>query len=72
MTARQRRYAMIKELSDRQREMRENFAVEFQVGLWMIDNDLIYQLEEYPVYTDRVRGEGIYVDEDFYLNQIYL
>ena len=72
MTARERRYAMIKELSDRRRETRENFAAEFQVSLRTIDNDLIYLSEEYPVYTDRGRGGGIYVDKDFHLNQRYL
>ena len=72
MTARQRRYAIIKELSDRRRETRENFAAEFQVSLRTIDNDLIYLSEEYPVYTDRGRGGGIYVDKDFHLNQRYL
>ena len=63
---------MIKELSDRRRETRENFAAEFQVSLRTIDNDLIYLSEEYPVYTDRGRGGGIYVDKDFHLNQRYL
>ena len=72
MTARERRYAMIKELSDRRRETRENFAAEFQVSLRTIDNDLIYLSQEYPIYTDRGRGGGIYVDKDFHLNQRYL
>lgn len=72
MTARQRRHAMIKELSDRRRETRGNFAAEFQVSLRTIDNDLIYLSQEYPIYTDRGRGGGIYVDKDFYLNQRYL
>ena len=72
MTARERRYAMIKELSDRRRETRENFAAEFQVSLRTIDNDLIYLSQEYPVYTERGRGGGIYVDKDFCLNQRYL
>ena len=72
MTARQRRHVMIKKLSDRRRETRENFAAEFQVSLRTIDNDLVYLSEEYPVYTDRGHGGGIYVDKDFYLNQRYL
>ena len=72
MTARQRRHVMIKELNDRRRETRGNFAAEFQVSLRTIDNDLVYLSEEYPVYTDRGRGGGIYVDKDFYLNQRYL
>ena len=72
MTARERRYAMIKELSDRRKETRENFAAEFQVSLRTIDNDLVYLSEEYPVYTDRGHGGGIYVDKDFHLNQRYL
>ena len=72
MTARERRHVMIKELSDRRRETRGNFAVEFQVSLRTIDNDLIYLSQEYPIYTDRGRGGGIYVDKDFYLNQRYL
>lgn len=63
---------MIKELSDRRKGTRENFAVEFQVSLRTIDNDLIYLSQEYPVYTERGRGGGIYVDKDFYLNQRYL
>ena len=72
MTARERRHVMIKELSDRRRETRGNFAVEFQVSLRTTDNDLIYLSQEYPIYTDRGRGGGIYVDKDFYLNQRYL
>ena len=72
MTARQRRHVMIKELSDRRRETRGNFAVEFQVSLRTIDNDLIYLSQEYPIYTERGRGGGIYVDKDFHLNQRYL
>ena len=63
---------MIKELSDRRKGTSENFAVEFQVSLRTIDNDLIYLSQEYPVYTERGRGGGIYVDKDFYLNQRYL
>ena len=63
---------MIKELSDRRRETRENFAVEFQVSLRTTDNDLMYLSQEYPIYTERGRGGGIYVDKDFYLNQRYL
>ena len=35
-------------------------------------NDLIYLSQEYPVYTERGRNGGIYVDKDFYLNQRYL
>ena len=72
MTARERRHVMIKELSDRRRETRENFAVEFQVSLRTTDNDLMYLSQEYPIYTERGRGGGIYVDKDFYLNQRYL
>ena len=63
---------MIKELSDCRKGTRENFAVEFQVSLRTTDNDLIYLSQEYPIYTDRGRGGGIYVDKDFYLNQRYL
>ena len=63
---------LIKNRNDRRRETRGNFAAEFQVSLRTIDNDLIYLSQEYPIYTDRGRGGGIYVDKDFHLNQRYL
>ena len=72
MTAGERRRAILERLCVRRRDTRGNLAFEFGVSRRTIDNDLVYLSEEYPVYTDRGRGGGIYVDKDFYLNQRYL
>lgn len=72
MTAGERRRAILERLCVRRRDTRGNLAFEFGVSRRTIDNDLIYLSEEYPVYTERGRNGGIYVDKDFYLNQRYL
>lgn len=72
MTASERRNAILEVLCQRRFETVENLAFEFDVSGRTIRNDVLILSCDYPIYTAKGNGGGIYVDEKFRLGKSYL
>ena len=72
MTANERRNAILEVLCQRRFDTVENLAFEFDVSGRTIRNDILILSCEYPIYTAKGNGGGIYVDEKFKLGKSYL
>lgn len=72
MTANERRNAILEVLCLRRFDTVENLAFEFDVSGRTIRNDILILSCEYPIYTAKGNGGGIYVDEKFKLGKSYL
>lgn len=72
MSANERRRAIIEAMCERRYDTRENLAFEFGVSKRTIENDVLMLTREYPIYTSKGNGGGIYVMEGYRLDRKYL
>ena len=72
MTASERRNAILEDLCMRRFEKVSNLAFQYGVTARTIRNDILMLSLEYPIYTAKGNGGGIYVDEKFRLGKSYL
>ena len=72
MTASERRNAILEDLCARRFERINNLAFQYGVTERTIRNDIMILSLEYPIYTAKGNGGGIYVDEKFRLGKSYL
>ncbi len=72
MTANERRKEILEVLCLRRTEIINNLAFEFNVSRRTIRYDIETLSLDYPIYTSKGNGGGIYVDENFRLNKPYL
>ena len=72
MTASERRNAILEDLCMRRFEKVSNLAFQYGVTERTIRNDILILSLEYPIYTAKGNGGGIYVDENFKLGKVFL
>lgn len=72
MTANERRRMILERLCVRRHDTRANLAFEFNVSTRTIERDILILSLDYPVYTRRGNGGGIFVEKWFVLDRIYL
>ena len=72
MTASERRNAILEDLCIRRFEKVSNLAFQYGVTERTIRNDIVILSLEYPIYTAKGNGGGIYVDENFKLGKVFL
>ena len=72
MTASERRNAILEDLCMRRFEKVSNLAFQYGVTARTIRNDILMLSLEYPIYTAKGNGGGIYVDENFRLGKVFL
>ncbi len=72
MTASERRNAILEDLCMRRYEKVSNLAFQYGVTTRTIRNDILILSLEYPIYTAKGNGGGIYVDKNFRLGRVYL
>ena len=72
MTASERRNALLEDLCMRRFEKVSNLAFQYGVTARTIRNDILILSLEYPIYTAKGNGGGIYVDKNFRLGRVYL
>ena len=72
MTASERRNAILEDLCIRRFEKVSNLAFQYGVTERTIRNDILILSLEYPIYTAKGNGGGIYVDENFRLGKVFL
>ena len=72
MTASERRNAILEILCMRRVEKINNLAFQFGVTEKTIRRDILTLSLEYPIYTAKGNGGGIYVDKNFRLGRVYL
>lgn len=72
MTASERRNAILEDLCMRRFEKVSNLAFQYGVTERTIRNDILILSLEYPIYTAKGNGGGVYVDERFKLGKAYL
>ena len=72
MTASERRNAILEDLCMRRFEKVSNLAFQFGVTERTIRNDILILSLEYPIYTAKGNGGGVYVDENFRLGKVFL
>ncbi len=71
MTASERRNAILEDLCMRRYEKVSNLAFQYGVTTRTIRNDILILSLEYPIYTAKGNGGGIYVDKNFRLGRVY-
>lgn len=69
MTATERRQAILELLCLRRHETGENLAFEFGVHICTIERDVLTLSLEYPIYTQKGHGGGIFIENGFYLHK---
>ena len=72
MTASERRNALLEDLCMRRFEKVSNLAFQYGVTERTIRNDILILSLEYPIYTAKGNGGGVYVDENFRLGKVFL
>ena len=72
MTASERRNAILEDLCMRRYEKVSNLAFQYGVTERTIRNDILILSLEYPIYTAKGNGGGVYVDENFRLGKVFL
>ena len=72
MTASERRNAILEDLCMRRYEKVSNLAFQYGVTTRTIRNDILILSLEYPIYTAKGNGGGIYVDKNFRLGKVFL
>ena len=72
MTASERRNAILEDLCMHRYEKVSNLAFQYGVTTRTIRNDILILSLEYPIYTVKGNGGGIYVDKNFRLGRAYL
>lgn len=72
MTASERRNAILEDLCKRRYEKVSNLAFQYGVTTRTIRNDILILSLEYPIYTAKGNGGGIYVDKNFRLGKVFL
>ena len=72
MTASERRNAILEDLCTRRFEKVSNLAFQYGVTTRTIRNDILILSLEYPIYTAKGNGGGIYVDKNYRLGNVYL
>ena len=72
MTASERRNAILEDLDMRRYEKVSNLAFQYGVTTRTIRNDILILSLEYPIYTAKGNGGGIYVDKNFRLGKVFL
>ncbi len=72
MTANERRQEILVNLCSRRTEIIDNLAFEFNVSRRTIRYDIEILSLDYPIYTSKGNGGGVYVDENFRLGRSYL
>lgn len=72
MTASERRKEILEVLCSRRTEIIDNLAFEFNVSRRTIRYDIEILSLDYPIYTSKGNGGGVYVDENFRLGKSYL
>ena len=72
MTASERRNAILEDLCARRFEKVSNLAFQYGVTTRTIRNDILILSLEYPIYTAKGNGGGIYVDKNYRLGNVYL
>lgn len=72
MTASERRNAILEDLCMRRYEKVSNLAFQYGVTTRTIRNDILMLSLEYPIYTAKGNGGGIYVDKNFKLGKVFL
>ena len=65
MSADERRRAIMEELQSCGYATRGNLAFEFGVSIRTIDNDLLHLPGNFPVYTTKGKGGGIYLPKEY-------
>lgn len=72
MTANERRREILERLCVRRYDTGANLAFEFNVSRRTIERDILILSLNYPLYTRRGNGGGIFVEKWFVLDRIYL
>jgi len=72
MTVNERRQAILECLCLRRTEIIDNLAFEFNVSRRTIRYDIEILSLDYPIYTSKGNGGGVYVDENYRLGKPYL
>lgn len=72
MPASERRNAILEDLCMRRFEKVSNLAFQYGVTERTIRNDILILSLEYPIYTAKGNGGGVYVDENFRLGKVFL
>lgn len=72
MTASERRKEILEVLCSRRTEIIDNLAFEFNVSRRTIRYDIEILSLDYPIYTSKGNGGGVYVDDNFKLGKSYL
>lgn len=72
MTASERRQKILEVLCSRRTEIIDNLAFEFNVSRRTIRYDIEILSLDYPIYTSKGTGGGVYVDDNFRLGRAYL
>ena len=69
MTATERRQAILETLCVRRHETSANLAFEFGVTVRTIVNDVLLLSLDYPIYTQKGGGGGIFVENGYYVHK---
>ena len=72
MTANERRKEILEVLCLRRTEIIDNLAFEFNVSRRTIRYDIEILSLDYPIYTSKGNGGGVYVDDNYRLGRVYL
>ena len=72
MTANERRREILERFCVRRHDTRANLAFEFDVSMRTIERDILVLSLDYPIYTRRGHGGGIFVEKWYRLDRKYL